>query len=215
MGWFNIIKKMVVWFSLKYHKVYYHHVENIPQGKGCLVCCNHRSNWDPIFIYGPIKQKMYFMAKEELFKNKIFGGYLKKIGAIPVKRASSDITAVKSCLRVLKEKKKPLMIFPTGTRNSSPEEVQDLKNGVALFAIKACVPIVPMVIVRKPVIFRPNRLVIGEEIDISMYYGQKPTKEMFEDINSRLTKAMEDMLEKYSYKKKSKKSKQKTENIEK
>ena len=175
----------------------------------CIWACNHTTNLDVLLVGTKAFCRFYALAKQELFKNKVFGGYLKNIGAIPVKRASSDISAVKNCLRVLKEKKKPLMIFPTGTRNSSAEEVQDLKNGVAMFAIKACVPIVPMVIVRKPVPFRPNRLVIGEPIDISMYYGQKPTKEMFEEVNSRLTKSMEDMLQKYGYKKKAKKSKEK------
>ena len=173
----------------------------------CIWASNHMSNLDVLVIGTKVFKRFYALSKAELFKNKLFGAYLKSIGAIKVQRGTSDITAVKNCLRVLKEKNKPLLIFPTGTRNSSPEEVQELKNGVAMFALKANAPIVPMVIVRKPKLWRRNRLVIGEPIDISKYQGQKATKEVYEEINAQITKSMEAMIEKYSYKKKTKEAK--------
>lgn len=175
--------------------------------KKCIWAANHTSNLDVLVIGTRVFKRFYALAKAELFKNKIFGGYLKHIGAIKVQRGASDITAVKQTLRVLKDKDKPVLIFPTGTRESSPEEVQDLKNGVAMFALKANAPILPMVLVRKPRFWRPNRLVIGEPIDISKYAGQKPSKEIFDEINSELTKKMEELIEKYGYKKKEKNAK--------
>ena len=163
---------------------------------------NHTSNLDVLIIGTKSFKRFYALAKAELFKNKLFGGYLKKIGAISVKRGEADIDAVKSCLRVLKDKNKPLLIFPTGTRNSSVEEVNNLKNGVASFALKANAPIVPIVLVRKPKIFRRNRLVIGEPIDISKYQSQRLGKDVYDAINAEITKSMDEMLIKYEFKKK-------------
>ena len=173
----------------------------------CIWACNHTTNFDALILGTKGFCRFYALGKSELFKNKLLGWYLTKLGTIPVNRGKSDIDAVKKTLRVLNEKQKPLLIFPSGTRESTPEEVQNLKNGVAMFAIKANCPIIPMVIVRKPVIFRPNRFVVGEPIDVSKYQEQKPTKEMYDEINFKITQSMEEMLEKYAFKKKSKKTK--------
>jgi len=198
---------MIYWFSMFWLWLFYTIFfptrvigkKNMNKGK-CIWACNHITNND-VFVVGTKHFcRFYALGKAELFKNKLVGWYLKKLGTIKVNRGTSDIQAVKDCLKVLKEKQKPLMIFPTGTRESSPEEVQDLKNGVAMFALKTNSPIIPMVIVRKPVIFRPNRLVIGEPIDVSCYAGQKPTKELYDEISKKVSQSMEDMLNKYEYK---------------
>jgi 1-acyl-sn-glycerol-3-phosphate acyltransferase len=126
---------------------------------------------------------------------------------VAVHRGQADLTAVKSCLRILKDKQKPLLIFPTGTRTSTPDEVENLKNGVAMFALKSQCQIVPMVLVRKPIIFRRNRLVVGEPIDITPFLDRKGDKNVYAEINAILSARMEDMLNKYSYKKKAKRAK--------
>ena len=74
-----------------------------------------------------------------------------------------------------------------------------------MFALKANAPIVPIVVVRKPKIWRFNRVVVGEPIDVSKYQGQKAGKEVFDEINAELTKRMEELIEKYSYKRDKKK----------
>ena len=170
----------------------------------CIWACNHTTNHDVLVLGTKAFCRFYALAKAELFKNKFMNWYLNSIGGIPVHRGMSDINAIKQTLRVLKEKNKPLLIFPSGTRESTPEEVQDLKNGVAMFALKANAPIVPMVLVRSPRIFRRNRFVIGEPIDISQYQGQKPSKEIYDEINEKITLSMQQMLDKYAYKKKQK-----------
>lgn len=166
--------------------------KNLVKGK-VIWACNHQSNWDIWVIGTRLYKRFYTLSKKELFKNKIVGGYLKKLGTIPVDRGKADIEAVKCCLRVLKDKKKPLVIFPTGTRTSSPDEVKNLKNGVSMFAKKSDAPIVPIVLVRKPKFLRRNRMVIGEPIYPNNF-------ETYDQINDALTKQMEEMIEKYSYK---------------
>ena len=120
-----------------------------------------------------------------------------------------DLTAVKSCLKILKDKQKPLVIFPTGTRTSEPDEVENLKNGVVMFALKAKAPIVPMVLVRKAKFLRRNRLVVGEPIDITPFLDKKADKETYAEIIQILGHRMEELIERYSYKKKKTKHKNK------
>ena len=171
--------------------------KNLVKGRA-IWSCNHQSNWDIWVIGTRIFKRFYTLGKAELFKSKIVGAYLKGLGTIPVVRGKADIQAVKSCLRVLKDKNKPLIIFPTGTRTSSPDEVQNLKNGVSMFATKADATIVPIVLVRKPKFLRRNRMIIGEAINPKDYSS-------YEEINNQLTHQMEEMIEKYSYKPKRKK----------
>lgn|SRR5574344_1480632 len=177
--------------------------KNLLTGK-CIWACNHQTNFDVLVLGTKTFKRIYSLGKAELFKNKLVGGYLKHLGCISVHRGQADITAVKQCLKVLKEKQKPLLIFPTGTRTSSAEEVKNLKNGVAMFALKTNSPIVPIVLVRKTKLFRFNRLVIGEPIDISKYSGQKPSEELYAQINAELSNEMVKLIETNSYQKKQK-----------
>lgn len=180
--------------------------KNLIKGK-CIWACNHQSNVDVMILGTKAFKRIYTLGKAELFKNKFMGGYLKHLGCICVHRGKADITAVKECMRVLKEKQKPLLIFPTGTRTSSSEEVQNLKNGVAMFALKTQSPIVPIVLVRKPKLFRPNRLVIGEPIDITKYLGQKATEDTYRQISEELSQKMIALVEANKYKEKQQKAK--------
>ena len=48
------------------------HKENLNIRNGCVVICNHKSNWDPIVLgHSIMSQPVCYMAKEELFQNKV------------------------------------------------------------------------------------------------------------------------------------------------
>ena len=180
--------------------------KNLIKGKS-IWACTHQSNADIMIIATKTWTRIYALGKAELFKNKLVGGYLKRLGCVSVKRGQADIEAVKGVLRILKDKQKPVVIFPTGTRTSTPDEVENLKNGVVMFALKSQAPIVPMVLVRKAKIFRRNRLVIGEPIDITPYLDRAKDKSVYAEINQILSSRLEGLVQQYGYKKKSKKQK--------
>ena len=85
-------------------------------------------------------QPLVLMAKEELFKPKPFGWFIKKLGAFPVNREKPGPSAIKYPVQQIKENKKALVIFPTGTRYSN-----EMKGGAVMIARLAKAPIVPMV----------------------------------------------------------------------
>jgi len=111
--------------------------DKIPRNQPFILASNHMSNLDPPTLAASCPVKIGFIAKEELFKSRLFSIYLKDVGAIPLKREKSDIKALRTSLKILKTK--PLLIFPQGTRGSNFDE---LNFGVGFLYRKAAVPII-------------------------------------------------------------------------
>ena len=114
--------------------------ENVPAKGACIFASNHLSYLDPMIIGGCFPRRVSYLAKDSLFKNKLFGFFLNGVGAFPVKRDTADIGAIKEALKRLKAGC-PLVLFPEGTRLTSQKEIQ---AGVALIAVKSGVPVVPV-----------------------------------------------------------------------
>lgn len=108
-----------------------------PSGGHFILASNHISNLDPVLLGVVSPYVMNYIAKEELFKNKLFGFIMKKINVIPFKRGSSDIKALRTAVRVLK--KKNLVIFPQGTRGM---EYSNFKLGVGFLHKKTGAPLI-------------------------------------------------------------------------
>lgn len=122
-------------FSAVWFRVRIEGSENIPASGPVLVVSNHCSTLDPPLVAIGIRNRMLtFLAKKELWQSAVLGGYLTRIGAIPVDRtADSDRRAIASCLKSLKESR-ALLVFPEGTR--SPDgTLQPLKPGSARMAL--------------------------------------------------------------------------------
>ena len=152
--------------------------ENAKKVKGALFTCNHYSKMDSMIPYFVLfKKEAHALAKYELFTNPVAGWFLHKMGAIPVRRGEADIESVKQVLRVLKDGKQ-LLIFPEGTRNKEgTQHMAEFKTGTARFAIKAKVPVVPMIYYQSPKAFRKNWLYVGEPFSLEEFYGARSIDE--------------------------------------
>lgn len=111
--------------------------------EGPFVVVSTHSTWIEILYLGRAltPQQIYFMAKQELFKNKVFSWVLLHLGAFPVNREKPGPSAIKAPIKLLRSGK-IVGIFPSGTRNTS--NVQ-LKRGAVTIAYKAGVPMLPAV----------------------------------------------------------------------
>ncbi len=117
-------------------------VENVPKKGGFIAAPNHKSGLDIPIVGRALPRKMYTLAKEELFKNKLQAWYLKTMGGIPLKRNSADIESLRMAINVLKEGK-PLLMFPEGTRVEA-DELGVPKKGFIFIAYRAKAPILPI-----------------------------------------------------------------------
>lgn len=137
--------------------------DRIPKEGPVIICPNHWSNADPVFVAGAIRRDIKWMAKEELFRNKFARFFLNKFGAFPVKRNTADITAIKRALEVLKSGGF-LGIFIEGKRVSSIE-YENAKSGPITLAQKTGAVIVPVYIEGNYKLFSKMKLYVREPID--------------------------------------------------
>ncbi|MDP8227503.1 MAG: lysophospholipid acyltransferase family protein [Candidatus Celaenobacter polaris] len=106
--------------------------------KGCIICANHQSAFDPPFLGSIFPFECYFMAKSELFKNKKFGAFIGYLNAIPVHRRGFTRGTIQKFIHLLEDKKNIIM-FPEGSRKSF-----SAKPGIAKIAWETDAPIYPV-----------------------------------------------------------------------
>jgi len=185
------------------------HRERLPKGR-VIATSNHYSNMDPILQFVKFRRFFRFLGKKELCKNKVAAWFFRNLGMIPVDRESVSPSTYKEIMSNLK-KNRTVFIYPEGTRNKSGDEnLGDVKNGVITFASKGECDIVPMVIYRKPALFRKNYIFFVNPIKIEGENQKRLTKEEQQENLDRYIKAMTDLrveLDEYVEKKKRKKKK--------
>lgn len=138
--------------------------ENFPQNGPFIICANHTSWFDPPLTgcIVPVKNKVHFMAKEELFDVPVLGGIIKRLGAFPVKRNTADRNAIRQALKLL-EAGGIVGLFPEGTRIKTGELGKPLQ-GAALIAIKSQKLVVPVAIKWPPRLFQPVKVSVGAPV---------------------------------------------------
>ena len=121
--------------------------ENIPKGGGLILCSNHTSIFDPVFLMLSYRHLICFMAKEELFKNKFAAFMLRKYGVFAVKRGSGDKDALNVGADII-GRGKIMGIFPEGGRakDYTPKRA---KLGAAYIAGMAKADIIPACVYSK------------------------------------------------------------------
>jgi 1-acyl-sn-glycerol-3-phosphate acyltransferase len=118
--------------------------EHIPRTGGAVLASNHVSYLDFIFAglgAQPAKRLVRFMAKHEIFENRIAGPLMRGMHHIPVDR-SAGIASYKAALAALKDGQ-VVGVFPEATISQS-FTVKDIKSGAVRMAAAAGVPLIPM-----------------------------------------------------------------------
>ena len=104
--------------------------ENIITNERFFIACSHQSMFETFFLQ-TIFNSPIFILKKELLKIPIFGTYLKKIGSISINRnktTKENLGFFDEIVKAVTDSKRPLLIFPQGTR-VLPEERPKFKKG--------------------------------------------------------------------------------------
>jgi 1-acyl-sn-glycerol-3-phosphate acyltransferase len=104
--------------------------ENIITNEKFFIACSHQSMFETFFLQ-TIFNCPIFILKKELLKIPIFGTYLKKIGSISINRnktTKENLGFFDEIVKAVTVSKRPLLIFPQGTR-VLPEERPKFKKG--------------------------------------------------------------------------------------
>jgi len=163
-------------------------VENIPATGGVILCANHRSNHDTVVLGIASPRLLRFMAKYELWNYKFLAWLFTSLDGIPVNRENPSIDTLKQTVATLKEGR-ALAIFLQGGRRKDFSH-DDAKAGVALFAIKGKVPVVPINISSKFRLFSKVHINIGAPISFEEYWDQKVRAAELNEIAVRIMDAI-------------------------
>ena len=167
--------------------------ERIP-AEACLFMANHTSSADAPAVVGAIPRRIAILLKKSLFTYPIVGQAFTLAHFIPVERSNheSAIASLEKATEAMKEGQS-FLIYPEGTR-SSDGRLGEFKRGAVVMAIKAGVPIVPMVCAgaqkvmeKRSFVIRPGVITVEflEPIDASAY-----SFEQREELNARVKAAM-------------------------
>ncbi len=120
-------------------------MERLPESGGVLVLSSHQSHLDPLLLGLATNRRLSSLARSSLFKFGPFGNAIAALGAVPIDRSASSVTAMRTVIQRLR-KGAAVIVFPEGTRTSTGQ-LGEMKKGFALLAKRAAVPIAPVAIV--------------------------------------------------------------------
>ena len=106
--------------------------ENIINNEKFFIASSHQSMFETFYLQ-TIFNSPVFILKKELLLIPIFGWYLKKIGSISIKRnkiTKDNLGFFEDISKMINNSKRPLIIFPQGTR-VLPDERTPFKKGAS------------------------------------------------------------------------------------
>ena len=121
-------------------------LEHLPAIGSFLVCPNHQSYLDPLFVCGALPyhvfRRLFFVGAVEYFETALTRSLARTANIVPVDPDSNLVPALKAGAFGLKHDK-ILMIFPEGER-AIDGTVKKFKKGAPILAQHIGVPIVPV-----------------------------------------------------------------------
>ena len=173
--------------------------KNVPAEGPVILASNHLSILDPPVVGTGIWRPCTFMAKEELFRNPLFGWFIRKLRAFPVRRGAGDRAALKKALELLEEGH-VLAMFPEGTR-SETGELKEPEMGVGMIACRTGAPVVPVYlsgtnrVLPKGGGLRLARVTVryGKPLCFAAPEGTKPGREEYEAASRAIMAAIAEL----------------------
>ena len=187
-----ILRPLLKLFYKTFYRVKVFGKENLVKKGKNIVVCNHLCKMDVLVVGALYPNKTIFLSKIEWYKNKFFGGILKKLGSIPLDRDKPSISSIKEGLQILKDNKR-LGIFPEGRRNFETNELQEIKQGTAMFAVKGQAEITPVIIYDRLRMFKKTYVIVGKPISFEEFYGERFTPEVSAKCTEKLSQKMHEL----------------------
>jgi 1-acyl-sn-glycerol-3-phosphate acyltransferase len=175
--------------------------ERVPRDGGAVLVSNHVSYLDFIFAgFGahPSRRLVRFMAKKEVFDNKVSGPLMRGMHHIPVDR-NAGAASYRAALKALKDGE-VIGVFAEATISRS-FTIKDIKTGAIRMAASSGVPMIPMAVWGGQRLWtkgRPRRL-FQRKVPITILVGEPmhPKRgDDFEAVAKELRDRMAELLEK-------------------
>jgi len=170
-------------------------LDNIAQDRPQIFVSNHVSHIDVIALAANIPKRFRFVAKKELGRIPFFGSAWKAAGHISVDRSdrASAVASLDAAGRVIRRDKSSVVIFPEGTRSTTPEMLP-FKKGAFMLALHTGIDIVPAAVLGTRSILpkgawrlRSGPVIVrfGAPIDTT-HYDEGTRDELIEVVRARI-----------------------------
>ena len=128
-------------------------LEKLQQSRQELVIANHPTLIDVVILIG-LMQQANCVVKQSLWSNPFTRGPVRSAGYV-LNAGSNQF--IHDCVTSLQQDNAPsLIIFPEGTRTQKDEQINEFQRGAANIAIRADVPIRPVLIRCTPTTLNKN-----------------------------------------------------------
>ena len=171
-------------------KVKFHGVENLKKVDNFFVASAHQSMLETFALQIPLDGPI-FILKKELLSIPLFGWYLRKIGSIAIVRdttARENLNFFDKVRDRIKRSKRPLLIFPQGTRVRLDEQ-PPFKKGVGRIYKALNLPCIPVALNTGKVWPKNSFMKYPGDIHISFLEPIMPGKdneEFIKDIENKI-----------------------------
>jgi 1-acyl-sn-glycerol-3-phosphate acyltransferase len=115
---------------------------NVPRDGPVLLIANHQSYLDPLVVGLASRRHVHFLARKGLFRNRLFGAYLRSANCVPVDQEGVAKEGIKTALKLLQDGR-VVVIFPEGERTHTGQ-MQPLRPGLHLLIKRAGATVVPV-----------------------------------------------------------------------
>ena len=165
-------------------KVMFHGLENLKKVDKFFVASAHQSMFETFALQIPLDSPI-FILKKELLKIPLFGQYLKKIGSVEIireKTTKENLSFFDKIKSRIEKQKRPLLIFPQGTRVKFDEQ-PPFKKGVGRIYESLNLPCVPVALNSGKIWPKNSFMKYSGDIHISFLEPIMPGKDKNEFIN--------------------------------
>ena len=159
-------------------KVTFSGIENLKKNERFFVASAHQSLLETFILQAPLQYPV-FILKKELLKIPLFGWYLKKIGSIDIIRDTTtkdNLNFFDKIKNNIEISKRPLLIFPQGTRVKFGEKLPFKKGAGRIYEVLN-LPCVPVALNTGKVWPKNSFLKYNHDIEISFLEPIEPGKD--------------------------------------
>ena len=168
----------------------------LPKG-GCIIVSNHNSFSNPVVLLTSFwRRRLFFMATTELMNNAPGRFVFRHFHCIPVDKENFNMDTwygISGCVT----SGKVAVIFPEGfvdTDRGENDEINPLKEGAVLMAMKTGAPLVPVYIAPRKSWLCRQRVVVGKPMELE---GGKFSISLVKDYTERLYNEMSSLRQYY------------------
>ncbi len=179
-------------------KVVFSGLENLKKNEKFFVASAHQSLLETFILQAPLHFPV-FVLKKELLKIPVFGWYLKKIDSIDIVRDTTtkeNLNFFDKIKNQLNKSKRPLLIFPQGTRVNFGEKAP-FKKGAGRIYEALNLPCVPVALNTGKLWPKNSFLKYPTDIHISFLEPIKPgmqKNEFVKDLETKIYSAIDKIV---------------------